>query len=208
MKNSLPNFPQVEHVDPNALLNARSPSSALRSSRSTSNRSTRAFSLIEVVIAVGVFAVAVVVILALLPSLSRAAADSADTMVVQNLTEGIQVELTRLATSGGFDALANRIPEMSAPLVDGMDLIAARDGRRLYSPDYLPPPVAGQLPEAERYFLVEIWRFNQPPLRFDPAAAVIPVYVRVSWPYWNPGSSTATPLSVRSQLTFTVSLHR
>jgi len=170
--------------------------------------SFRAFSLIEVIIAVGVFAVAVVVILALLPSLSRAAADSADTLVAQSFSDSIQVELTRLATSGGFDALANRIPEMSAPLVDGMDLIAARDGRRLYSPNYLPPSVAGQLPEAERYFLMEIWRFSAPPLRFDPTAAVLPVYVRVSWPYWNPGATSATPSSVRSQHTFVVSLRR
>ena len=208
MKGILPTFAEVERVDPNALLSVRPTRSALRSSRSASTRSYRSFSLIEVIIAVGVFAVAVVVILALMPSLSRAAADSADTLVAQSLPDGIQVELTRLATSGGFDALANRIPEMSAPLVDGMDLIAARDGRRLYSPDYLPPPAAGQLPDAERYFLVEIWRFNQSPLRFDPAAAVLPVYVRVSWPYWNPGATTATPLSVRSQLTFAVSLHR
>jgi len=156
--------------------------------------SFRAFSLIEVIIAVGVFAVAVVVILALLPSLSRAAADSADTLVAQSFSDSIQVELTRLATSGGFDALANRI--------------AARDGRRLYSPNYLPPSVAGQLPEAERYFLMEIWRFSAPPLRFDPTAAVLPVYVRVSWPYWNPGATSATPSSVRSQHTFVVSLRR
>lgn len=171
-------------------------------------RHRRAFSLIEVIIAVGVFAVAVVVILALLPPLSRQAADSADALVAQSLPDSVRVELSRLAASGGFDALANRLPEMSAPLFDGLSMMAARDARRLYSPDYLPPPVAGQLPQAERYFLVEVWRFNQPPLRFDPAAAVLAVYVRVSWPYQNPGATTPAPLSARSQLTFTVSLNR
>ena len=171
-------------------------------------RRNRAFSLIEVIIAVGVFAVAVVVILALLPPLSRQAADSADALVAQSLPDSVRVELSRLAASGGFEALANRLPVMAVPLADGLTLVAARDARRLYSPDYLPPPVAGQLPQAEQYFLVEVWRFNQPPLRFDPAAAVLAVYVRVSWPYRNPGATTPTPLSSRSQLTFTVSLNR
>ena len=168
----------------------------------------RAFSLIEVIIAVAVFAVAVVVILSLLPSLSRSAADSADALVAQSLPDSLRVELMRLANSGGFDALADRLPEMSAPLVDGLDFVAARDAGRVHSVDYLPPPAAGQVPEAARYFRVEAWRFNQPPLRYDPASALLAVYVRVSWPYQNPGAATATPLSARSQLTFTVSLNR
>jgi hypothetical protein len=173
-----------------------------------SHRSYRAFSLIEVIIAVGVFAVAVVVILALLPPLSRQAADSADAMVAQSLPDSVRVELGRLAAGGGFDALANRLPVMAAPLADGLTMVAPREARCLYSPDYLPPPAVGQLPQAEQYFSVEVWRFNQLPLRFDPAAAVLAVYVRVSWPYQNPGAAGATPLSARSQLTFTVSLNR
>lgn len=175
---------------------------------SHSCRSLRSFSLIEVVIAVGVFAMAVVVVLSLLPSLSRQAADSADSLVAQSLADGVRVELSRLAVSGGFDELANRLPVMSAPLTDGLPLLAARDARRLYSADYLPPPVTAQLSQAEHYFLVEVWRFNQPPLRFDPTSAVLAAYVRVGWPYMNPGAATATPLAARSQLTFVVSLNR
>ena len=64
-------------------------------------RHRRAFSLIEVIIAVGVFAVAVVVILALLPPLSREATDSADALVAQSLPDSVRVELSRLAASGG-----------------------------------------------------------------------------------------------------------
>lgn len=173
-----------------------------------SRRSLRGFSLIEVIIAVGVFAVAVVVILAMLPPLSRQAADSADAMIAQSLPDSVRNELTRLATSGGFDALANRLPVMAAPLADGLPMVAAHDARRLYSLDYLSPPVGGQLPQAEQYFLVEVWRFNQPPLRYDPLAPVLAAYVRVSWPYTNPGAPSTTPLSARSQLTFTVSLNR
>lgn len=171
-------------------------------------KSPHAFSLIEVVIAVGVFAVAVVVILALLPPLSHSAAESADALVAQSLPESVRIELARLASSGGFDALANRVPVMSVPLENGLALVCARDALRLYSPDYLPPPAAGRLPQAEQYFLVEVWRFHQPPLRYDPASNMLATYVRVSWPFWNPGASAFTPLTARSHLTFTVSLLR
>jgi len=170
-------------------------------------RHRRAFSLIEVIIAVGIFALSVVVILAMLPSLSRSATDSADALVAQSLAESVRVELTRLAGSGGFDALANRLPEMSVPLVDGLAFVAARDGYRLHSVDYLPPPAALQIPEAVRYFRVEAWRFN-PPLRYEAGSAAIAVYVRVSWPYQNPGAPAVPPLSARRQLTFVVSLNR
>jgi len=168
----------------------------------------RAFSLVEVIIAVGVFSVAIMVILSLLPALSRSAADSADVLVAQSLPESVRVELSRLAANSGFDALANRLPVMAAPLADGLPFVAARDARCLYSTDYLPPPAAGRLQETEQYFLIEAWRFNPLPLRFDPASAVLPVYVRISWPFQNPGSSGATPMNARSQLTFTVSLNR
>jgi len=183
-------------------------SSVVKLHGSCSGRAFRAFSLIEVIIAVGVFAVAVVVILALLPSMSRQAMDSADTLVAQSFPDSVRAELSRLAANGGFDALADRLPVMAAPLVDGLSLVAARDARRLYSPDYLPPPVAVQLPPAEQYFFVEVWRFSQPPLRHDPTSAVLAAYVRVSWPYQIPGATGSTPLSARSQLTFTVALNR
>jgi len=172
------------------------------------SRSTRSFSLIEVVIAVGVFAVAVVTILSLLPALSRQAGDSADTLVAQGLVDRVHVELSRLAASGGFDALANRLPVMSAPLVDGLKLVAAHDASVLYSPDYLPPAAGARLSQTEHYFLLEAWRFDQPPLRYDPTSSMLAAYVRVSWPWWNPGATSTTPLSARSQLTFVVSLRR
>jgi hypothetical protein len=167
-----------------------------------------AFSLIEVVIAVGVFALAIVVILGLLPALTRSAAEASDALVAQNFPDPLRIELMRLVASGGFDALAGRLPEMSVPLADGLALVAAHEGRSVQTVDFLPPPSAGQLPEADRYFLIEVWRFDQPPLRYDPAAAMLPAYVRVSWPYRLPGAADPTPLEARSQITFTVSLHR
>jgi len=182
--------------------------SSLFTRHSSLLRQRRGFSLVEVVIAVGIFALAVTALLALLPSLARQSSDSADSLTAQRLPDAIRVELRRLAISGGFDALANAIPVMSAPLQDGLALVATRDGARLHSLAYLPPAEAEQIPSAAQYFLVELWRFNQPPLSYDPAGATLALHARVSWPYRNPGSAAPTPLADRQQITFTVSLTR
>lgn len=165
------------------------------------------FSLIEVVIAVGIFALAVATMLALLPSLTRQTSDTADTLVAQRLPDNLRVELQRLAR-GNFDALATAIPIMSAPLDNGLRCVASRDGARLHSVTYLPPAAGAQIPEGEQYFAVEVWRFNQQPLAYDATAAILPVYVRVSGPYRNSGSVTPTVLEDRSQFTFTAAINR
>lgn len=171
-------------------------------------RTYRGFTLIEVVIAVGIFAAAVTVALALLPALTRQAGDAGDAQAAQRLPDGIRVELQRLAVTGGFDALANRVPVMSSPLPGGLDLVAARDCSRVHSGSYLPPALSEQLPLAEQYFAVEVWRFSQPPLAYDPAAAVLALTVRVSWPYHAPASPAPVALADRQQITFTLSLRR
>ncbi len=165
------------------------------------------FSLIEVVIATGIFAVAVTVTLALLPALSRLAADQADALVAQRLPDGLQVELTRLA-AGNYDGLAAAVPVMTAPLANGFVLGASRDGSRLHSLSYRPPPASGMVPAEEQYFLVEAWRFERPPLGFDPTGTVLPLYVRVSWPYRLPGNPVVINAGDRRQVLFTVALSR
>ena len=168
----------------------------------------RAFSLVEVVIAVGVFATAVAIILALLPSIGGQASSSANSLVAQRLPDPLRVEMQRLATAGGFDALAAQTPVASSPLADGFAFVASRDGARLHALDYLPPPAADALAQEEQYFLVEIWRFPTAPLAYDAAGAVLPVMARVSWPYRVPGSSTAVATANRSELTFNASILR
>lgn len=166
------------------------------------------FSLVEVVIAVGIFAMAVTVALALLPALTRQAGETTDALAAQRLPDGIRLELQRLAASGGFDALANRVPVMSAPLTSGLELVAAHDGLKVQAVDYLPPVASEQLPPAEQYFAVEVWRFAQAPLAYDSSAAVLPLYVRVSWPYRPPASLTPTAPVDRQQISFAVALSR
>jgi hypothetical protein len=167
-----------------------------------------AFSLVEVIIAVGIFAAAVSVVLALLPALTRQAGSSADTLAALRLPDALRIELARVAAVGGFDALAGHASPMAAPLPDTLNLAAPRDVTRVQALNYEPPPEAGQIAADEQFFLVEVWRFNQAPLAFDPAGGVLALHVRVSWPYHNPGSGTATPLADREQLTFNLAISR
>lgn len=166
---------------------------------------SRAFSLLEVIIAVGLFAGSITVIIGLLSTLSRRAADSADVLAAQRLPEAVKLELTRLA-AGGFDGLAAQIPPMVAPLEGGLALVAAREAAQVQSLDVLPP--ATLIPAGEQYFLVECWRFSAEPLAFNNAKAFLALQVRVSWPYRVPGASVPVPLPDRNQLAFTVSLNR
>ena len=168
----------------------------------------RGFSLIEVVIAVGIFAVAVSVMLALLPSLTRQAAGSADTLTALRLPDVIRTELQRVATAGGFNTLAGETKPMAAPLPATFMLAASRDATRVQSLVYRPPPAADQIAQGEQFFMVEAWSFNSAPLAFVPSGAVLALHVRVSWPYFTPGSATATPLADREQVTFNLALNR
>ena len=169
------------------------------------SKNARGFSLVEVVIAVGVFAVAVATTLSLLPSMTRQMANAGDALAAQRIAGSLRIELQRLAASG-FDGLASQAPIMASPLINGLQFVATRDGLPLHSLSYLPPAVP--IASGDQYFLIEVWRFNQAPLAFVGSSAVLPLYVRVSWPYLNPGSATPTLLGSRAQLTFTVSIIR
>ncbi|HTO03755.1 MAG TPA: hypothetical protein VL069_08635 [Opitutus sp.] len=162
----------------------------------------RGFSLVEVVIAVGIFTAAVVVVLSLLPSLLGQSADSADRLVAQRLTDAIRIELDRQALAVGFDALAATIPVMSVPLENGWPLVAAANGLRIETAG------SGGIANDDQYFLVEIWRFPQPPLSYDAASAVLPLFARITWPYRLPGFATTTQAGDRKQLTMTLALDR
>jgi len=162
--------------------------------------SVRSFSLIEVIIAVAVFAVSVSAILALLLPLSRLGAQSADRLTGQRLPDALKVELQRLS-SGGFDALVAEVPAMGEPLANGLAFVATRDGSQLHSRDYHPPP-ADRIADEDRYFLVECWRFPDGALRYEAGQTSLALAVRVSWPA---GGSAARE---QHELMFAMSLNR
>ncbi len=166
------------------------------------------FSLLEVIIATGIFAAAVSVMLALLPALGRQATGTTDTLAALRLPDALHPELQRLAMSGGFDALAGQAKPMAIPLPTTLVLVASRDVSRLQAYSYLPPSVSEQITEVEQYFLIEVWSFDQAPLVFSPGGAVLALHARVSWPYHIPGSSTIVPLAAREHVNFNLSLVR
>lgn len=166
------------------------------------------FSLLEVLIAVGIFSVAVSVILGLLPALTRQSAASADTLNALRLPDALRVELQRMAVAGGFDALAGETRPLATPLPDACRLVATRDAARLHALNFQPPPALEQIDEGAQYFLIEAWSFPAAPLAFDAGRAVLALHVRVSWPYRIPTLSTVIPLADREQITFNVALSR
>ena len=167
-----------------------------------------AFSLLEVIVAVAIFSGAVTVLLGLLPELTRQSAVSADALNALRLPDAIRVELTRVGTTGGFEALANQIKPLATSLPDTCELVATRDAARLHTLVYLPPPVAAQIADESQYFLIEAWRFSDAPLAFDQRGAVLALHVRVSWPYRIPGALAITPFSAREWADFNVTIVR
>lgn len=166
-------------------------------------RSSPGFSLLEVVLALAVFGIAVTAIIGLLPGLTRRTADSAELRVAQGLPDAVGLELTR-STAGGFDGVAAKIPVMQTPLEHGFPLVASRAGERLQSLSGEGVPVT----EEQQFFLIEVWRFGTPPLAYRVGDAVLPLYVRVSWPYRLPGSTTPTAAADRTEFGFTLAVQR
>ncbi len=167
----------------------------------------RAFSLVEVIIAVGLFAAVVTTVIALLPALTRQGAVTVDTLSAERLPDALKVELSRLAATGGFDALAGQVPLMTSSVGNALTLVATRDAARLHARDYLPP-VTGVISDDEQYFLIECGRFPDEPLRYDSQKHYLALAVRVFWPYRLPGSTAPTADAARTQVVFTVSLTR
>lgn len=168
-------------------------------------RSTRAFSLLEVIIAVGLFVTAVTAVIGLIAGLLQQGAETDDVLSAQQLPEPLKVELSRLA-SAGLENLADRVPVMVSPMTGGLALAAARDAIRVNSLEYLP--VQESISADEQYYLVECWKFPSEPLRFDRQKAFLALYVRVSWPHRLPGVAAPVAPGDRNQITFTLSLNR
>lgn len=165
----------------------------------------RAFSLIEVVIAVGLMAVGVVAMLGLLAGMSRQTTDADDLQTATQMAGAISSELTGLARQRGFDGLATGVPVMTPGVDQGLLFVAARDGTDLRL------LTAGELAGRDQYFLIEVRRFPAGPLGYVPDSAVLPLSVRVSWPYraGGPGAlAVVVPFGERQQFNFSITVSR
>ncbi len=156
--------------------------------------------------AVALFAGSIVVVLALLPALTGRGTETQDRLVAARLPDAVRIELKRLAATG-LEALAAQAPTLASPPIDGLALVATRDGGRLNALDYGPSP-AHAIAEVEQYFLVECWKFPEEPWRFESSDSAMALAVRVSWPYRLPSATAPVPQETRHEIWFPVGINR
>jgi len=128
--------------------------------------SRQGFSLVEVIIAIAVAGGALAVILALLSGLLRATEDAADHQTALQLVGAIEVRL--------YEEMGGVFP---GGLQAGRVLVADKAGANLrgeLESDATFPPA---------YFYIAMAPFTQPPLAYQASRGVLPLRVRVSWPY-------------------------
>ena len=140
-------------------------------------RHNSGFSLIEVIIAGGIFSVAVATILALLPSSTKQAAGSRDLQTAARLPDAVRVALTQLVPASTYPTSFKDFADKPR------NLTAARDGTAVRELDLDKT--------REQYFLIEVLPFKAVPLEYDPAVPLLALNIRVSWPYQPMGPSGA-----------------
>lgn len=175
----------------------------------------RAFSLVEVVVALGIFASAVVVIVGLLAANTTGSNRVVEAEVAARLADNIQTELQRYGYAAVSGALANTdsasriylvatqdgsrvLPSKEKP--DGtitMPYATAENNLATASTPGTPPGIALR----DRYFHISIGRVEPDPT--DPnkltspqssaqanAVAAYPVVIEVTWPHRTPNGPT------------------
>lgn len=158
-----------------------------------STHSAFGFSLIEVIVAVAIFAGSVVAILGLLSPASQSVEDVLDSYTANRLTENIRAELSRM----GFDEAVSLTGGANTIL-----LVAMQDGERvllLDDPGGGPPadralndPTLPGMAERDRYFIISLGR-QTGDLAYSPTSGFLALRANVSWAYQRPvGPATNT----------------
>ncbi len=150
------------------------------------SQKSAAFSLVEVVIAVGLFALSIVAIVGLLGPILDSVRESEETEIVSNLNEMIRAELERMpftmpGRGDSIDNLRLTSPGDSFVLYGNRDLTAIGPEAFFDNP---PPDLAGEIGDADKFFRVELRQSPAYPFQ-EGAAAEYPsrtFHVRVYWP--------------------------
>lgn len=162
-----------------------------------------AFSLLEVVIAIGVFSTGIVAILAILSTLAREGAQASYARLAANLAPSIATELNRQAALQGFSTFATAVPLQSAAADDGYFFVANGEGVDLRRYD------VAETPRRDMFFLIEIRKFGAAPLAYFSGAEYLALNVRISWPYRpldSNSSGSVVPASARESLNFNMAI--
>jgi prepilin-type N-terminal cleavage/methylation domain-containing protein len=155
-------------------------------SSASARTAVHGFTLIEVVVALGLLAVTVTGVIALHTAIARSATDASEQYRAAQLADVIDVELRRLrdlpvpeGQPGKLDALANLIPpsDSNSPL----RLVASRDATRAMRESEADQPATG-IALGDRFFLIEV-RQQPAPLDYTRGAGYLAVSLTVKWPY-------------------------
>lgn len=162
-----------------------------------SNKTSSAFSLVEVVLAIGVFSLAIVAVFGLLIPITRDSSSVIDTSTAIRLAEGVNRELERV---GG---------ETVKSLGNGsLFLVATPDGSRILRTYQTAngsnsgaaqaaenDPSSGTPPgivKRDRFYIIEVKLLNNSANKVYYNSAdnpgSIPVEVRVGWPFYTPST--------------------
>jgi len=158
------------------------------------------FSLLEVIVAVGIAAVVLVTLLGWFGPAVRSAAATADAQTAAGLADDVQLELERLQAVLGLDGLAVAVPPAGAN--GALPLVATRDGRRVRCAATPDPSADRPLDDAtlpgiawrDRYFLAEVVRSEDLP--YQAGAGFLALTVRVTWPFRLPAGPPTPGVTV------------
>ena len=165
-------------------------------------KSRHAFTLLETIIALGIFAGAGLAMLALMSAAATQIAAANEALVAHGLRDAVKVALVELQRDSGIDTVAAWADTWDAPRDRGLFFTADRRGVALRQ------HASGTLDQDE-FFAVEVRRFPVGPLRYDATEAHVAFDVLVSWPYRaNATQPTVTPAELRREFSFSVVLIR
>lgn len=145
------------------------------------------FTLVEVIVALGVLGIFLPVMLALLGRLARTGREAGDAGNATRMAAGVQDELERLQGVLGWEGLAAAMPP--AGTAAPWQLVGTRDGLRVRRADGAAadaerPPDDATLPgiaPRDRFFLAEVTQ--SPDLPYVAGAGFLAVSVRITWPH-------------------------
>jgi prepilin-type N-terminal cleavage/methylation domain-containing protein len=157
----------------------------------------RGFTLVEVIVALGITAIGVTAVVGLLAALTRMTAELKQRGQAVQLGDAIAVELRRLRDASTndperdpLDVLADRIPPSGS--ANPLRLVASGDGLRFVAEADLDQMGDG-FPPRDRIFLVELRR-KTGALTYAADAGFLAVTATVRWPYERlSAESVATP---------------
>ena len=198
-------------------------------------RRSSAFSLIEVVIAVGIFAISIVAVIGLLGPTNKSVADVRDTDDATRVINAIQSKLQTIAqtskyplttsTQSGFVYIGSTYLQLASqvqsddantsfdPSTKTYILFASRDGSRIGA--YNDQNVwNGETPaNSLKYFEVELIRNDAAPAVLSPVtndatAGFLAYTIRLRWPAYTPDGQRFTDNTQKSVLLVPAAVHR